>query len=85
MMGVEASSPKVLLVQTHNTLRRLFEQGEIEQVPREGKMAYRMLTAGDLLVRAMRDHPVVSLFSAIPQPRQRPGGMTPPPKPEDSK
>ena len=69
MMGVEASSPKVLLIQVHNTLRRLFEREEIEQVPRDGKMAYRMLTIGDHLVRTVRQHPLVSLFSAIPDPK----------------
>lgn len=71
MMGVEASSPKVLLIQVHNTLRRLFEQGEIEQVPRDGKMAYRMLTVGDVIVRTLREHPVISMFSAIPSAKPR--------------
>lgn len=71
MMGVEASSPKVLLIHVHNTLRRLFEKEEIEQVPRDGKMAYRMLTVGDMLFRTFSQHPIVSMMKAIPTTQQK--------------
>jgi hypothetical protein len=71
-MGVEASSPKVLLIHVHNTLRRLFENGEIEQVPLNGKMAYRALTAGDYLVQTMRAHPLGALFGGLSSPLSLP-------------
>jgi hypothetical protein len=80
ILGIEASSPKVLLIHVHNTLRRLFEKGEIEQVPREGKMAYRMLTAADVFARTMRQHPLIALLSTGSRPSSSPIPDIPPQK-----
>ena len=63
-MGIEGSSSKVLLIHVHNVLRRLFENGEIEQIPQDGKMAYRALTAADLFVRTLTSHPLGALLAS---------------------
>ena len=60
-MGIEASSPKVLIIHVHNVLRRLFEAGEIKQVPRDGKMGYRTETLADAMARVM--NPIGSFLS----------------------
>ena len=66
-MGIEGSSPKALLVHVHNVLRRLFENEEIEQVLRDGKIAFKALTFSDKLSLILREHPIVAMFNAIPR------------------
>jgi hypothetical protein len=43
-MGVEATSPKHLLIHVHKVLERLFENDEVIQVTRDDKTAYKWLT-----------------------------------------
>lgn len=49
--GVEASSPKNMLIHVHKVLERLFENDEIVNVPREGKPAYKMLNPMEQAMR----------------------------------
>jgi hypothetical protein len=81
IMGFEGSSPKNLLIHVHSVLRRLFENDEIEQVPRDGKMAYRALTFIDVIARTMEASPLVSIMKAVSKTQGRRGGLTPPPRP----
>jgi hypothetical protein len=54
IMSVEGASAKNILIHVHNVLRRLLENGEITQVPREGKMAYKMLNPLERVAIALR-------------------------------
>ena len=70
-MGFEGSSPKHLLIHVHSVLRRLFENEEIEQVPRDGKIAYRALTLTDVMARTFAAHPVTAMLGALSAPKHR--------------
>jgi hypothetical protein len=52
-MGIEASSSRNLLVHVHNVIRRLVGT-EIEECPRDGKMAYRMPTDIERFLRTQQ-------------------------------
>jgi len=52
-MGIEGSSPKNLLIHVHKALGRMLDNGELAQIPREGKMAYRLLTPMEKQMREM--------------------------------
>ncbi len=54
-IGVEGSTPKNLLIHVHKALGRMFENGELEQVMRDKKMAYRLLTAMERKAREMTE------------------------------
>jgi hypothetical protein len=40
------ADPKVLLIHTHNTLKRLHKQNEVTEVPADGKTSYRWRSQG---------------------------------------
>jgi hypothetical protein len=79
-MGIQGSSPKNLLIHVHKALGRIGDAGELSQTPRDGKMAYRLLTATE---RQFRDT-FGTLFATSPsravRATGREGVSTEPPK-----
>jgi len=55
LMGIEGSSPKNLLIHVHKVLGRLLENEEVGQVPRDGKMAYRLDTSVAKMMRQLNE------------------------------
>jgi hypothetical protein len=54
-LGVEASTPKHLLIHVHKVLERLFENNEVTQVTRNEKTAYKMLSPMEQVMREYID------------------------------
>jgi hypothetical protein len=71
-MGIEGSSPKLLLIQVHGVLRRLLESGEVEQIHRDGKTLYRALTPAEKFARLLRNSPMGMIFSGLSNPPSAP-------------
>jgi len=54
IMNIEEAQQKNVLIHVHNVLRRLLENGEIGQIPRDGKMAYKMLNQWERLASTLK-------------------------------
>jgi len=74
-MGIEGSSRKNLLIHVHKALGRMHDSDELAQVPRDGKMAYRLMTMMDRHVRILNETTRAARDAAV----AAVGGMTPPP------
>ena len=78
-IGIEGSSSKNLLIHVHKALGRMFNKDEVAQIPRDGKMAYRLMSLMERTMRQIIEQNAVykSGMRGDEKPKE---GLPPPPK-----